>query len=302
MKKFLLMLFVFCLGLGTLIDSAEARRLGGGKSFGMQRSSPTLTREASPPSRATAPAVTNTAPVAAPAAAPRSGASRWLGPLAGLAAGIGLAALLSHFGLGEGAAGMLMLLLLVMAAVFVLRKLLGKPAPSRMAYAGAGAGEHPEGQAAPLRFDSGAIGDRAPAAAGAAGVSDGGHADRGIPAGFDVEGFLRQAKLNFVRLQAANDRGEMADIRAFATPEVAAEIQLQYQERGGAAQQTDIVQLAADLLEIVSDAGQHVASVRFQGQLREEADAAPQAFDEIWHLRKPADGSDGWRVAGIQQF
>lgn len=298
MKKFLLMLFAFCFGLGALIDSAEARRLGGGKSFGMQRSSPALSREAPPPARATAP---TTAGATTPVAAPRSGPSRWLGPLAGLAAGIGLAALLSHFGLGEGAAGMLMLLLLVLAAVFVVRKLLGKPAPSRMAYAGAGG--QTAGQAAPLRFDSGAADDRGAAglaagAGGVAGVSD----DRGIPASFDVEGFLRQAKLNFVRLQAANDRGDMADIRAFATPEVAAEIQLQYQERGAAAQQTDVVQLDAELLEIVSDAGQHVASVRFQGQLREEATAAPQAFGEIWHLRKPADGSDGWRVAGIQQL
>ena len=289
MKKFLLMVFASCIGLGAVVESAEARRLGGGKSFGMQRSSPAMSREAPPPARATAPTPT-TAGATAPAAAPRSGASRWLGPLAGLAAGIGLASLLAHFGLGEGVAGILMLLLLVLAAVFIVRKLLGKPAPSRMAYAGAGA----NGQATPLRFDGGAT----MSAAGAADVSD----DRGVPADFDVEGFLRQAKLNFVRLQAANDRGDMADIRAFATPEVAAEIQLQYQERGVAAQQTDIVQLDADLLEIASDANQHVASVRFQGQLREEADAVPQTFDEIWHLRKPADGSDGWRVAGIQQF
>jgi predicted lipid-binding transport protein (Tim44 family) len=289
-------LLTISLGVSIATSNAEARRLGGGKSFGMQRSSPTITREAPPPSRATpmpAPAATPTPPPAT--AAPRTGIGRWMGPLAGLAAGIGLAALLSHVGLGEGAASMLMFLLLALAIVFIVRKLFGKPAPARMAYAEAAG--HADGQAVPLRFDGTATGDRGATAVGATGVDD----DRGIPAGFDVNGFLRQAKLNFVRLQAANDRGDMADIRAFATPEVAAEIQLQFQERGGNTQQTDIVLLEADLLEIETNDNYHVASVRFHGQLREEATAAPEVFAEIWHLRKPADGSDGWRVAGIQQ-
>ena len=39
----------------------------------------------------------------------------------------------------------------------------------------------------------------------------------------------------------------------------------------------------------------------FSGQLREDANAAPEAFAETWHLVKPTDGSRGWNVAGIQQ-
>lgn len=126
-------------------------------------------------------------------------------------------------------------------------------------------------------------------------------AANGIPADFDVDGFLRQAKLNFVRLQAANDRGDMADIAQFTTPEVFAEIQMQHRERGQAAQQTDVVTLNAELLEIAEEAGRYIASVRYFGQLREEVDAAPADFDEMWHLVKPKDGSRGWQVAGIQQ-
>jgi predicted lipid-binding transport protein (Tim44 family) len=122
-----------------------------------------------------------------------------------------------------------------------------------------------------------------------------------IPVDFDADGFLRQAKLSFVRLQAANDRGDMEDIRQFSTPEVAAEIQLQFQERQRAAQQTDIVQLAADLLDVSTEASRHVASVRFHGQLREDAQNAPAAFSEVWHLVKPLSGTSGWQVAGIQQ-
>ena len=115
-----------------------------------------------------------------------------------------------------------------------------------------------------------------------------------------MEGFLRQAKLNFVRLQAANDRGDMDDIREFTAPELFAEIRMQFQERGGKVQETDVMQLDAELLEVVTEDKRHIASVHFSGQLRED-DAAPAAFAEIWHLAKPTDGSRGWNVAGIQQ-
>jgi predicted lipid-binding transport protein (Tim44 family) len=32
-----------------------------------------------------------------------------------------------------------------------------------------------------------------------------------------------------------------------------------------------------------------------------EDKGAPAAFDEVWHLTKPASGKGGWVVAGIQQ-
>jgi predicted lipid-binding transport protein (Tim44 family) len=98
-----------------------------------------------------------------------------------------------------------------------------------------------------------------------------------IPADFDVEGFLRQAKLNFVRLQAANDRGDMDDIREFTAPELFAEIRMQFQERGGKVQETDVMQLDAELLEVVTEDKRHIASVHFSGQLREDG-AAPASL------------------------
>ncbi|MDA8259610.1 MAG: Tim44-like domain-containing protein [Betaproteobacteria bacterium] len=289
MKRLVIAAFAAVVGLGLLVPDAEARRLGGSKSFGMQRQAtpaPTPTTAGKP---AAAPAATAPA-----AAAPKpAGMSRFLGPLAGLAAGLGIAALLSHFGLGEGFASMLMLALLVMAAVFVVRWLMSKRMPqSGMQYAGAAPGSAGPANFTPAQFEASTVGAGATAANATAGR---------IPAGFDVEGFLRQAKLNFVRLQAANDRGDMDDIREFTSPEMFAEIKMQYQERNGKAQETDVMQLNAELLEIVSEDSRHIASVHFSGQLRED-DAAPAAFAEIWHLVKPTDGSRGWNIAGIQQI
>jgi predicted lipid-binding transport protein (Tim44 family) len=181
-------------------------------------------------------------------------------------------------------ASLLMILLLVGGVFFLFRMLSRTRTPqSQLGYAGA---NMPRSE--PPRYDAQNLGA-------------GDTVSAAIPAGFDVEGFLRQAKLNFVRLQAANDRGEMDDIRSFTTPEVFAEVQMQYEERGRAPQRTDVLDLDAALLEVATEAGQHIASVRFRGTLQEEREAAAVPFDEIWHLAKPTDGSRGWTVAGIQQ-
>ena len=122
-----------------------------------------------------------------------------------------------------------------------------------------------------------------------------------VPAGFDVDAFLRQAKLNFIRLQAANDAGNMEDLRAFTSPEMYAEIQMQYQERGKASQHTDVMQLEAALLDVTDEYPRQVASVRFFGLIRETPDAAPENFTEVWHLSRPLNASQGWVIAGIEQ-
>ncbi|MEI7614086.1 MAG: TIM44-like domain-containing protein [Betaproteobacteria bacterium] len=278
MKKFLFALFVSVAALGLSLGDAEAARLGGGKSIGMQRQS-VAPRPAAPAQHATP--ATPTAPVGAPAAAPKR---NWMGPLAGLAAGLGIAALMSHFGLGEGMGNMLMIGLLVMAAFFVFKLLFRRKetAPEPMQYAGAGNAS----MAPPVPQYAAAS---APVA------------NARIPADFDTEGFLRVAKLNFVRLQAANDTKNLNDIREFVSPEVFAEISMQMSERGSAPQQTDIVTLNAELLEVVTENDQHFASVHFSGMIREEAGAAAAPFDEVWNLSKPTNGSRGWLIAGLQQ-
>lgn len=289
MKKSLFAVFLALLSVGLTVGSAEAARLGGGKSSGMQR-------QAVAPKPATPAQATPTAP-GAPAAAPAAAPKRnWMGPLAGLAAGLGIAALLSHFGMGEGMANFLMIALLAMAAFFVFkmifrRKQATTPASDPLQYAAAG------GPGLASQTGPGNQGFSAAMPAAAGGVET---AQR-IPAGFDADGFLRIAKLNFIRLQAANDAKNYDDIREFVSPEMFAEIKMQISERGAAAQETDVVTLNAELLEVVTEGNQHIASVRFSGMIREEAGAAAAPFDEVWNLTKQIDGSKGWTISGIQQ-
>jgi predicted lipid-binding transport protein (Tim44 family) len=220
-----------------------------------------------------------------------------MGPIAGLAAGLGLAALFSALGLGEGFANFVMILLLAAAAFFVFRLIFRRGANAAaqgsrgLQYAGAPAG----GAQAPNQAFQASQPLGGASAAPASGL------DKAVASGFDAEGFARQAKLNFIRLQAANDTGNLDDLREFTTPEVFAEICMQLNERRGAEQRTDVVELNAEVIDVAEDDKRYVVSVRFTGLLREEADAAPAAFDEIWHLTKPLAGSGGWLIAGIQQ-
>ncbi|NJD25164.1 MAG: Tim44 domain-containing protein [Betaproteobacteria bacterium] len=295
MKSFALMAAALVLGVTLAAGDAEAaKRLGSGKSSGMQReavTAPQKSPSAAPaPNQSAAPA-TAAAPQAAAGAAQAKPKSSWMGPLAGLAAGLGLAALASHFGFGEELASMLMIGLLVMAVVMVIGFVMRRRAAAQggaggmggLQYAGASAGG-----VAPRQTDFLPAGGSASAAPAR------------LPADFDAEGFVRNAKVYFIRLQAANDAGNLDDIREFTTPEMFAEIKLAFGERGTGAQETDVVQVDAEVLDVTEEGNRYIVSTRFTGLIRESG-AAAEPFDEIWHLVKPRDGKGGWVLAGIQQ-
>ena len=281
MKSLFASFFAVFLGLGLSLAAfdADARRMGGGKSFGMQRSAPAQ-RQASPQQ--------NPQQGAAPAQTPQK--RSWMGPIAGLAAGLGLAALMSHLGLGAEFANFLLIALAIVAA-FLLFRYLTRPKSSSpaMQYAGG----TPAPTRSPAHFEAATVTGAASALASPSATT--------LPPGFDAQAFEREAKVNFIRMQAANDAGNIDDIRNFTTPELFAEIRLQLAERGETRQETDVVNLNAEVIEATEENGQLVASVRFHGLIREDVAASPEPFDETWHLVKPAQGRGGWLVAGIQQ-
>lgn len=310
MKRIFITLFslTLALGLGFSASESEAARMGGGRSLGMSRNTSAMKTPTPAPTRQAA--TSAAAPQAGAATPPRAGASRWLGPLAGLAAGVGLAAMFSHFGLGGMASGLgsiLMMVLFAGLAFFILRRFMGgmkaRQTQTQPSYAAADSYQPQSYQAPqPAAYEPTPSGLSPVPAGGCYAPESGSSVSAAFPAGFDEPGFVRQAKLNFTRLQAANDRGDMDDIKTFTTPEVFAEVDMQYQERGRVAQRTEIIQVDAQALEVLQEEKRYVASVKFYGQLREEPTAGITNFEEIWHLVKPLDGSTGWLVAGIQQI
>ncbi len=279
MKRFLSLLTVTLASLTLLAANAEAARFGGGSSIGKQRS---MTTQPAPKAPAAAPA-----PTTAPAAAPAAG-NKWLGPLAGLAIGAGLGALFMGGGMGGmgGAMGSILMMVALAALVMFAISMFRKKQQPAMQYAGQGA---PYAQPEAQQYTGSASPVAAPVASN-------------IPADFPVEAFLRSAKMSFIRLQAANDRKDLSDVREYTTPEMYAEVSMQFQERGNIAQTTEVVSINTELLEVVNENDHAIASVRMSGQLREN-NGAPENFDEVWHVQKDLKDSKAvWLLSGIQQI
>jgi len=288
---------------------AEAKRLGAGKPAGMQRQMPAKPADATPHSPA-APAQNAAAPAAPPAPAAAPGKRSWMGPIAGLAAGLGIAALFSHFGMGAGLANFMMMAMLAVVAVVVVRWLVSRFAGGKRgpAFATASAGGNggptwqPMPSSQPLQREAlqPLPQAAAPAAQLAAPVNNAtaNAAPATLPGGMAQSEFLRLAKMVFIRLQAANDAGNVEDLRKFTTPELFASLRVDLQERGASANVTDVVQLDAEVADVSQQNGQDIVSVRFHGLIREAAAAPAEPFNELWHLVRQSSGGD-WAIAGI---
>ena len=330
-SKLMTLMLAGVMALGSL-NAEAARRMGGGKSFG-QQSNQVTKRDAAPKTPA-APAQ-NAAPTSAakPAAAPAAAAPKkpWGAMLGGLAAGLGLAWLASSLGLGEAFGSILMALLIGVAVLAVIGMIMRarRGGASQMggngglAYQGAGASaENPatfkqyspnnvgndasarpwEGQN--TRFDSSAASQSAGTMIGS-GIGSGlsGSQTWGIPAGFDVDNFVTAAKRNFVTLQDAWDRSDISALRSMMTDAMVVEIRNQLSEREaqfpGQPNKTEVVMLDAQLLGIEEQAEAYLASVEFNGMIREDAASGPSPFREVWNMTKSKQGG-GWLVAGVQ--
>jgi len=324
MKFWSLLLMVFLLLTG--IHAEAAKRLGGGRSIGQQSNNVTQ-RQAAPAQGAAKPAAP--AP-ATPSAAPKR---PWGAMLGGLAAGLGFAWLANSLGMGGGAIAEFMMfallaLLIMMALGWFLRSRRSAPLPdyarsqssAPFAFEGASsastarvpASYRPEnvGNDASARpwERSTSVFDALKATPEPSGSMIGsalaGSKNWGIPAGFDVVGFLNAAKANFVSLQAAWDRSDITALRVMMTDTMLQEIQTQLAERetqgGGLGSLTEVVMIDAQLLGIEELADDYMASVEFSGLIRDEPSAGPNPFREVWNMTKPKSGQSGWLVAGVQ--
>lgn len=289
MMKTLIAIFAATLTIvGLYAPNADAARIGGGRSVGIQRS-------VTPPPRPAAPAQQATPQQSAPAAAaptPAPQGNRWLGPLAGIAAGLGLAWMFSQGGFS--AMGGVVLAVLGVMALFALLRLYSR---QQSATANAGPMNYtPLGSSGPQPVATGA----GWGGLGAAQPSPSAIHQPNVPPGFDAAGFTKQAKLNFLRLQEANDRGDLAMIQDICVDELATTLCEDIRARQGATQHTEVLGLEANLIEVVTEGSDHFASIAFSGNTIEEPGAPAKPFQEIWHLRKPVSGDAGWQLAGIQ--
>lgn len=285
MQRFLSIALALCLGLTLSLDASAGKRMGGGKSFG---SAPThQTRQADAPTSAAQPAAAGTAGTAATAAAGRaapatSGASRWLGPLAGIAAGGLLAAMF----MGDGFEGIQFLDILLLGLIaFVIFKLFAARRQAQGQPAMAGGMQRQMPQQAPI------FGGASTSAAAAINA----------PAWFDEQRFIEAGRTHFLALQQHWDAAEMDKIAEFVTPQMLSFLKEERASMGEGYQSTYIDDLSVQLDGIDELADKTVATLTFRGVAKTSRFDQGEPFSESWRMERVNGDNQPWLVAGIRQ-
>jgi predicted lipid-binding transport protein (Tim44 family) len=122
-----------------------------------------------------------------------------------------------------------------------------------------------------------------------------------IPANFDQPDFLAGAERAYRYLQAAWDNNDLSSIRGLTTDKVFAEIQDQLRA-SDSTNKTEIIKLKADLLEVRENGAVMEAAVLFESLMREN-DSSEEIVKELWHFIKPVNSAQPkWFLDGIQQI
>ncbi|WP_434457327.1 Tim44 domain-containing protein [Stutzerimonas urumqiensis] len=275
MQRVLSLFLAFSVALTLSLD-VHAKRFGGGKSFG------------SAPSHQTRQIQQQRNDAVAPTAARQpaaSGASRWLGPLAGIAAG----GLLASMFMGDGFEGLQLLDILIfgLIAFLLFRFLAARKRQQQPAMAG-----H-----APMHRE-------APAAAPLFGGARGGVAPAPVinaPAWFNEQRFIEAAREHFLSLQQHWDANEMDKIGEFVTPQLLEFLKKERAELGDGYQSTYIDDLKIQLDGVDDNAEKTVATLTFSGVAKTSRFDQGEAFSESWRMERAAGENQPWLVAGIRQ-
>lgn len=290
MQRFLSLALACCVALALSLDANAARRFGGGKSFGSAPTHQTRQAPTSNASTSTQPQA-NTTGVRTLAAAPArpSGASRWLGPLAGIAAG----GLLASMFMGGGFHGFQLLDFLVLALIaFLVFRFVAarrRQQPAMAAHAPQGRAPAPQQrQAAAPNAHGGA--QRAPSRPAS-----------NAPAWFNEQRFLAAAREHFMSLQQHWDANEMDRIAEFVTPQMLAFLRQERAALGDGYQATYIDNLQVQLDGVDDLADKTVATLTFRGVSKNSRFDQGEPFSESWRMERRQGENQPWLVAGIRQ-
>lgn len=271
MKTLISCLLIGLLSFGMLVNEASAKRFGGGRSFGVQRSYNSMFNSSK---KAPNSAFNQT----------NNRSSKWGGLLGGLLIGGLLTSLFMGHGLGSGILSWLIIGGVLFFIISLLRNRF-QPGTQSRSYQNNASIQNPLNNFKQA-FNSSSL-------------NSFGSTETDYPSDFSTDQFLREAKIKFTRLQAAYDDKNLQDLQDFTAPEVFAEIKMQLDERGNAYNKTEIINLEAELLDLSKQTNTFIASVRFSGSVREDNGPVSQ-LNEIWHFRQFSNSNE-WVVGGIQQ-
>jgi len=135
---------------------------------------------------------------------------------------------------------------------------------------------------------------------GAMGAGFSGEPEIQLPPGFNEQAFVAEAKNHYIILQKAWDDNNFNTILDYVSPEIYNMLVKERAKYGDNKPRTEVVSLMVELVrgEIIGSIAS--ISLRFTGWIKEGDETSDT--NEIWHLEKNmSDAKSNWTIVGIQQ-
>ncbi|NLC99641.1 MAG: TIM44-like domain-containing protein [Gammaproteobacteria bacterium] len=278
MQRFLTIALALFLSFSFSLD-AEARRFGGGKSFGGMKQRPAAQQQQQKP--------------AAPAkAAPAAGAKPAFGGIGGMLMGLAAGGLLASLFMGGGFEGLQIMDMLIFGLIaFVIFKFIASRRRQMPQAATAGG---PAMQREAYTPAQNIFGGSAPVATMSKPVIN-------APAWFNETSFLQAAEGHFNSLQQHWDANEMEQIAEFVTPELLKFLTEERASLGDGMQSTYIDDLSVELDSVEEESAITVATITFHGVAKTSRFDQGESFSESWRMERANGENQPWLIAGIRQ-
>ena len=278
MQRFLKIALALFLSFSFSLD-AEARRFGGGKSFGGMKQRPAAQQQQQKP--------------AAPAkAAPAAGAKPAFGGIGGMLMGLAAGGLLASLFMGGGFEGLQIMDMLIFGLIaFVIFKFIASRRRQMPQAATAGG---PAMQREAHTPAQNIFGGSAPVATINKPVIS-------APVWFNESSFLQAAEGHFNSLQQHWDANEMEQIAEFVTPELLKFLTEERNSLGDGMQSTYIDDLSVELDSVEEESTITVATITFHGVAKTSRFDQGEAFSESWRMERANGENQPWLIAGIRQ-
>ncbi|MGF1683328.1 TIM44-like domain-containing protein [Photobacterium makurazakiensis] len=292
MKRFFT-IFALILTVSFAAPQVEAKKFGGGKSFGKSFKTAPVKRQQ--------PQQTNTVNQQKPAANQAAQSSK-KGLMGGLMGGLLAGGLLAAFfgGAFEGIQFMDILIFgLIAFVIFKLFKTMRGAKATPMGHREAYAGNSQQKQQAQHRqqaqgMNSGSAQQQETYASTDSDVPF------NLPPGFNMNAFLNGSREHYRKVQGAWNHNELETIREYVSPALFNDLEAERGKLEGE-QHTEVMYVDAELVRADHDANTAQLSIKFSGRYKDGAEGVEEDITDVWHLERNLRAQNApWLIVGIQ--
>ena len=120
------------------------------------------------------------------------------------------------------------------------------------------------------------------------------------PPGFDQAAFINGSREHYRTLQGAWNHNELSTIEEYVSPSLFEDLKAERSKLAGD-QHTDVMYVDAEIVRADHDGSKAQLSLQFSGRYRDSAEGIEEDITDIWHLERDLTTDNApWLIVGIQ--